>query len=86
VPAIAARLRLDQKKLYKRLDKLFVRLRTALAEAGLRARDIADLLSHSDSEVSIDLSSRSTAPAGKTAAKPSHRTGRKRGNGPSRVS
>lgn len=44
VPDIANALRLDQKKLYKRLDRLFLLLRRELESAGLSQSDIAGLL------------------------------------------
>ncbi|HEX8153367.1 MAG TPA: sigma-70 family RNA polymerase sigma factor [Thermoanaerobaculia bacterium] len=45
VSDIARCLNIDQKKLYKRLDRLFATLRTALAKAGVRHEDVNELLS-----------------------------------------
>jgi RNA polymerase sigma factor (sigma-70 family) len=52
VPDIARTLHLDQKKLYKRLDRLFALLRRELESAGLSHSDIAGLLSGVDQEES----------------------------------
>lgn len=51
VPDIAQRLHLEQKKLYKRLDKLFDRLRDALEAAGVRKDDVESLLVKGDQEL-----------------------------------
>lgn len=48
VPDIAADLRLDQKKLYKRIDRLIGTLREALQRAGIDRADVGDLLTHAD--------------------------------------
>lgn len=53
VPEIAAALHEDAKKLYKRIDRLIVRLRTALTEAGIPREAIADLLEHGDHNLTI---------------------------------
>lgn len=84
VPAIAERLRLDQKKVYKRLDKLFAALRRALTEAGVRPEDVSDLLCHGDSEVKVDAPD-SKAQAGNPATNPSHKLQRQRGTGRRRI-
>jgi RNA polymerase sigma factor for flagellar operon FliA len=44
VVEIAAHLRLDQKKLYKRRDNIVRRLREALVSAGVSAADVADIV------------------------------------------
>jgi hypothetical protein len=51
VPEIAARLQMEQKKIYKRLDRLFVVLRRALEEAGVGKSDIGTLLCRGDQEI-----------------------------------
>jgi len=55
VPDIASFLNLDQKKLYKRLDKLFQVLRSELEKAGVSQDDLAGLLNAGDEEVHLDL-------------------------------
>ena len=50
-PEIAQRLRMDQRKVYKRLDKLFPAMRRALEEAGITKSDIADILCRGDQEI-----------------------------------
>lgn len=47
---IARRLQVDQKPLYRRREQLFRDLRSALAEAGISAEEIRDLLEHPDDE------------------------------------
>ena len=68
VPEIARALGLDMKKLYKRIDKLLLRLRTALEAAGLSRAVIDDLLSHGDHEVTLSL-----IDEGKKHVGPSHK-------------
>jgi RNA polymerase sigma factor (sigma-70 family) len=46
VADIAETLHLDQKKTYKRIDKLLARMRTSLEHAGIGRGDIEDLLAH----------------------------------------
>lgn len=48
VPEMARRLQIDQKKLYKRLDKLCAMIRAALEREGIDRRDIEMLLSGDD--------------------------------------
>jgi RNA polymerase sigma factor for flagellar operon FliA len=55
VPEIARRLQLDQKKLYKRLDQLFLSMRRKLEAAGVRRGEIAVLLLHGDDELRFHL-------------------------------
>ena len=55
VPDIAGLLNLDQKKLYKRLDKLFHVLRSELEKAGVSHGDLGGLLNAGDEEVHLDL-------------------------------
>ncbi len=56
VPDIARIVSIDQKKLYKKLDKLFVVLRRMLEEAGISRADVDNLLSHGDQEIRLNLS------------------------------
>jgi RNA polymerase sigma factor (sigma-70 family) len=51
VPDIAAALQLDQKKLYKRIDRLLVALRKSLEAAGLGRRQIEDVLESGEIEI-----------------------------------
>jgi RNA polymerase sigma factor for flagellar operon FliA len=53
VPDIARILNLDMKKLYKRIEKLLIRLRIALEKAGIARADIEDLFAHGDQEISL---------------------------------
>ena len=69
-PEIAAALHIDQKKVYKRIDKLLARLRRELERAGIRRDDIDELLCGSDHEIAFEPA----AAAGKTAARPSDPT------------
>ncbi|MFL6247008.1 MAG: sigma-70 family RNA polymerase sigma factor [Thermoanaerobaculia bacterium] len=55
VPDIAGALRLDQKKLYKRLDRLFLLLRRELESAGVSQSDMAGLLSGGDEEIHLHI-------------------------------
>lgn len=55
VPEIARVLHLDQKKLYKRLDKLFATLRRALESAGVSRSDVEALLGHGDHDIHLDV-------------------------------
>ncbi len=77
VPEIARITGIDQKKIYKRLDKLFATLRRALESAGVSRADVDKLLGRGDQEIRLDL----LPSAGKSAAGPSHPTGKKRGSG-----
>lgn len=71
VPDIARTLHIEQKKLYKRLDKLFGVLRTTLERAGLTKADIGRLLSRGDQEIHLELAS----PAGIPGFGHSHEAG-----------
>jgi RNA polymerase sigma factor for flagellar operon FliA len=55
VPDIARRLRLEQKKLYKRLDRLFGGMRSALERAGVGKAEVGTLLSRGDQEIKLNL-------------------------------
>ena len=73
VPDIAQRLHIEQKKLYKRLDKLFLTLRKGLERAGVSKSEIGTLLSRGDHEVRLQtFRDREIPPLG-----PSHHAGGK---------
>lgn len=57
VPDIARTLKLDQKKLYKRIDRLLQLLRRELESAGVGEEDVARLLTDGDEEIHLDLTS-----------------------------
>jgi RNA polymerase sigma factor (sigma-70 family) len=71
VPDIARILHLDQKKVYKRLDKLFATLRRALETAGVGRGDVDRLLGRGDQDIRFDLLTAEENPA----FRPSHPTG-----------
>ncbi len=48
VPDIASMLGLDQKKLYKRIDRLLISLRGALQDAGIDRREVEDLIQNGE--------------------------------------
>jgi len=53
IPDIARALRLDDKKLYKRINKLLVQLKFTLEGAGVEAADARELLAHSDHQLAF---------------------------------
>jgi RNA polymerase sigma factor (sigma-70 family) len=55
VPEIARVLGIDQKKIYKRLDKLFATLRRALESAGVSRSDAAAVLGSGDQDIHLDV-------------------------------
>lgn len=55
VPQIAEALHADQKKLYKRIEKLLSGLRATLESAGIRRADVDDLLAHGEHEIRFTL-------------------------------
>jgi RNA polymerase sigma factor for flagellar operon FliA len=55
VPDIARTLHIEQKKLYKRLEKLFGVLRRGLERAGVTKSDVGRLLSRGDQEIHVGL-------------------------------
>ncbi|HYC88331.1 MAG TPA: sigma-70 family RNA polymerase sigma factor [Thermoanaerobaculia bacterium] len=55
VPEIARVMQLDQKKLYKRLEKLFATFRRALESAGVSRADIDALLVRGDHDIHLDV-------------------------------
>jgi RNA polymerase sigma factor (sigma-70 family) len=69
VPEIARTLHIEQKKLYKRLDRLFGTLRRELERSGIKQEDIAALLSQGDEAVSLGAlpEIRSPGPSHETA-------------------
>lgn len=71
-PEIAQRLHMEQKKVYKRLDRLVKVMRQALEEAGIKKEDVGTLLSHGDQELRFGFpyGEREIPPSG-----PSHETG-----------
>lgn len=62
VPEIAALLHLDQKKIYKRLDKLFLTLRRALEAEGVSKSDVEALLCRGDQEIKLGILSNQENP------------------------
>jgi RNA polymerase sigma factor for flagellar operon FliA len=55
VPDIATILHLDQKKTYKRLDRLYLALRRGLESAGLSKSDVVGLFGRGDQEIHLDI-------------------------------
>jgi RNA polymerase sigma factor (sigma-70 family) len=55
VPDIAKTLHMEQKKIYKRLDKLFGTLRRGLERAGVSSSDVAGLLTRGDQDVRFSV-------------------------------
>ncbi|HEX6095692.1 MAG TPA: sigma-70 family RNA polymerase sigma factor [Thermoanaerobaculia bacterium] len=55
VPDIARIVGIDQKKIYKRLDKLFRELRVALEKAGVHQSDVEQWLCGGDQEIRLNL-------------------------------
>lgn len=82
VPEIARALQLDQKKVYKRLDKLFAILRRALEGAGIGQGEVNSLLSSGDQELRLKLLSEEELE--KSALRPSHLPGGNAENGEGR--
>jgi RNA polymerase sigma factor for flagellar operon FliA len=56
VPEIGRALHRDEKKLYKRIDKLLAQLKVALEQAGLPGDAVCELLDHPDHELSFAFS------------------------------
>jgi RNA polymerase sigma factor (sigma-70 family) len=81
VPDIARTLHLNQKKLYKRIEKLCASLRQGLEGAGLSKRDIGILLSRGDQEIHLDVFPHGEIPP----MGPSHPTGGTRDPGGRRM-
>lgn len=76
VPDIARTLHIEQKKIYKRLDKLFAVMRRALETAGIGRREIGTLLAGGDQEIHLGLLGGEIPPLG-----PSHSVGEDRVRG-----
>lgn len=55
VPDIARTVHIDQKKLYKRLDRLYLELRRGLEKAGVSKDDLATVLCDGDQEISFGI-------------------------------
>jgi hypothetical protein len=53
VPEIASALRIDQKRLYKRIESLLSALRTQLRRAGIDSGDVEELIAHGDQEIAF---------------------------------
>jgi RNA polymerase sigma factor for flagellar operon FliA len=65
VPEIARTLGLDQKKIYKRLDKLFATLRRDLEAAGVKRADVDAVLVSGDQDIRLGvLSDEENGPSG----------------------
>ncbi len=63
VPDIARTLHIEQKKIYKRLDKLFGTLRRGLERAGVSQSDVAVLLTRGDQDVRFSVIGTEIGPA-----------------------
>jgi len=63
VPDIAAALHIDQKKLYKRIERLIAVLREAVERAGIARDDIGDLLTHADHNLTLHAEKRPPRPS-----------------------
>jgi hypothetical protein len=55
VPDIARILQLDQKKIYKRLDKLFANLRKAMEAVGVSKVEVDKLLARGDQDIRLGI-------------------------------
>ena len=66
VPDIARALQLDQRKVYKRIERLLVRMRSALAAGGVRRAEVDEILARNDQEIRMGSGEN-------LAAGPSHR-------------
>ena len=55
VPDIARRLHVEQKKVYKRLDRLFGVMRSALERAGVGKEDVGPLLGRGDEDIHFNF-------------------------------
>jgi RNA polymerase sigma factor for flagellar operon FliA len=76
VPEIARSLQLDQRKVYKRIERLLLKMRSALNAAGLSREDVDDILARNDQEIPMESGEN-------LAAGPSHRLAR--GSGTARA-
>jgi RNA polymerase sigma factor (sigma-70 family) len=80
VPDIAAALRIDQKKLYKRIDRLIATLREAVERAGVTHDDVGDLLTHADHNLTLQAEKRAPRPSHKADGETGEGTGRRSGD------
>ena len=78
VPDIASALRIDAKRLYKKIDRMLLTLRGALEKAGIDREVISDLLDRADHELSFSA-------GGKTDPRHSHSANGEFGEGENRV-
>ncbi len=78
VPDIARSLRIDAKRLYKKIDRLLGTLRAALEKSGIDRETIAELLDRPDHELSF-------ADGGKSGPRHSHNADGAFGDGENRV-
>ena len=79
VPDIARSLGLDQRKVYKRIERLLLKMRSALQSGGVSRSDIDEILARNDQEIRMESGENLTAG-------PSHRTSEEiRENGESRI-
>jgi RNA polymerase sigma factor (sigma-70 family) len=62
VPLIAKAVNIDQKKIYKRLDKLMAVLRRDLEAAGVKKEDVDKFLARGDQEIRLNLLSGKESP------------------------
>lgn len=76
VPDIARAMGLDQRKVYKRIERLLLKMRNALQAGGVSREDVDEILARNDQE--IPMESGENLPAG-----PSHRLAR--GSGTARA-
>jgi DNA-directed RNA polymerase specialized sigma24 family protein len=79
VPDIATALHLDQKKLYKRIDRLIADLRGAVERAGVSRDDVGDLLTHADHNLTLDAEKRPPRPSHHADGETGEGTGRRSG-------
>jgi len=79
VPDIARALGLDQRKVYKRIERLLLKMRSALQAGGVSRSDIDEILARNDQEIRMESGEN-------LAAGPSHRASEAiRENGESRI-
>lgn len=79
VPDIARALGLDQRKIYKRIERLLLKMRSALQAGGVSRSDIDEILARNDQEIRMESGENLTAG-------PSHTTSEAiRENGESRI-
>ena len=79
VPDIAATLHIDQKKLYKRIDRLIAALRKAIERAGIARDDVGDLLTHADHNLTLHAEKAPSRPSQRADGDLGEGTGRRSG-------